>query len=161
MKRPKFLQVAVTLGIASMVIIFISGLSGPKEEKAVAVSPDVGVFSSSDEYAEKIESELSEILSKIEGVGDTDILVTIGVSEEYIYAEDGKQNSSGMASEIVVIDGDGGKRALTEKIISPKITGVVIVCEGGDDSRTVEKVYKAVSAATGIGASHIFVAERK
>jgi stage III sporulation protein AG len=160
MKKPKFLQVAVIIGLAAMGLIFISGLSKPKQE-AVSVSPDVGVFTSSDEYAEKLQAELEEIISKIEGVGDSDILVTIGVSEEYVYAEDGKQGTGSVSSEVVVIDGDGGKHALTQKIISPKITGVVIVCEGGDDSRTVEKVYKAVSAATGIGASRIYVAERK
>jgi stage III sporulation protein AG len=157
-KRPKFLQIAVIVGLAAMGLIFISGLSKPKEEK---VQAEVGVFYSSDEYAKKIENELTEIISKIEGVGDADILVTIGVSEEYVYAEDGKHSGGNASSEIVVIGAGDDKHALTQKIISPKITGVVIVCEGGDDSRTVEKVYKAVSAATGIGASRIYVAERK
>ncbi|MDR0903855.1 MAG: hypothetical protein LBM59_04420 [Ruminococcus sp.] len=155
-KKPRFLQIAVIAGVAAMGLIFISGLSKPEKEE-VTVSEN-GVFYSSFDYAEKIENDLTEIISKIEGVGDADILVTIGVSEEYVYAEDGKYGAN-PSTEVVVID--GGKHALTQKIISPKITGVVIVCEGGDDSRTVEKVYKAVSAATGIGASRIFVAERK
>jgi stage III sporulation protein AG len=165
LKKPKFLQTAVIIGIAAMMIIFISGLV-KKPQATPSSTAEINTFAvtdlqfkSAEEYAESTAKSLSEILSQIKGVGDAEVLVTVGASEEYVYASDKKQSGSGTSSEVVIIDGSGSKKALTERINRPKITGVVIVCEGGDDSRTVEKVYRAVFAATGVGASRIYVAK--
>jgi stage III sporulation protein AG len=159
-KKPIFLKAAVGIGLAAMVIILLSGISRDPPEEKIA-SPDENLFSLSESYALDVEKRLSELLSEIEGVGEAKVMVTVGASEEYVYASDGKQGSGGNSSEIVIIDGKDGKEALRKKIYSPKITGVVIACKGGDDSRTVEKVMKAVSTALGIGASRIYVVELK
>jgi stage III sporulation protein AG len=162
LKDPRFLKVAVFVGLIAIILIFLAGLHKKPQSKSAAAAVDsTGSFTDSQTYAREVESELQQVLSQIKGVGDAEVLVTVGSSEEKIYAKDGKQSTSGNSSDIVVIDGNNGKEALTEKINSPKITGVVIVCEGGDDSRTVEKVYNAVSTALGLGASHIYVAKLK
>jgi stage III sporulation protein AG len=97
-----------------------------------------------EDYAKSVEDRLATMLTNIKGVGKTEVMVTVGASEEKIFAGDGK----------TVRD------APVAKTYSPQITGVVIVCDGGGDSRTAERIYKAVSAALGIGASRIYVAQR-
>jgi stage III sporulation protein AG len=159
-KKPLFLKAAVGVGLAAMAIILLSGISRDSPETPVT-TPDEDLFSLSESYALTVETKLSELLSQIEGVGEAKVMVTVGASEEYVYASDGKNGTTGNSSEIVIIDGKDGKEALRKKIYSPKITGVVIACKGGDDSRTVEKVMKAVSTALGIGASRIYVVELK
>jgi stage III sporulation protein AG len=163
-KDPRFLKAAVFIGIGAMALILITSVSGnnKKAEKPAEVPAEVAeIFSYTESFAAKTEERLKTLLAGIEGVGDTEVMVTLGASEEYVYAQDGKESSSGTSSEVVIIDGKDGKSALVERVFTPKITGVVIVCEGGDDSRTVEKIYKAVSTALGIGASRIYVTEQK
>jgi stage III sporulation protein AG len=155
MKDPKFLRAAVIVGIGAILIIFIMAIT-PKKETETAVTSDTDTVSFSEDYAARVEKRLSELLSKIKGVGDADVMVTVGSSEEYVYATDNKKNGD---SSIVVYD--GGKKALTGRVNAPRITGVVIVCEGGDDSRTVEKIYSAVSAACNLGPSRIYVTKSR
>jgi stage III sporulation protein AG len=158
-RDPRFLKAAVFIGIAAMGLILISGLTGsPKPEETL--TSDTDIFSYTESYAARVEEKLSKLLAEIEGVGDAEVMVTVGATEEYVYEKERKTVTGGSSSEVVVIDGKDGKNALTSKIITPKITGVVIVCEGGDDSRVAEKIYKTVSTALGLGASRIYVAEK-
>lgn len=77
------------------------------------------------------------------------------------FAEEYKNTSGGSESEIVIIDNGSQKEALLKKINVPEVSGIVIVCEGGDDPKICEKVYKAVSTALKIPSSRIYVAEMK
>ena len=44
---------------------------------------------------------------------------------------------------------------------SPKIQGVVVVCDGGDNSKVKNDVTNAVSALLGINVNHISVLKMK
>ncbi|MDR0946436.1 MAG: hypothetical protein LBM87_01630 [Ruminococcus sp.] len=158
-RNPKFVHISLIVGVLLIILIaFSECMSSAPRRETVTVSEQ---FTETDLYAQSIEEKLIEILSHIEGVGKVEVLVTAGTTEEYVYAKEGKTGSNSSTDEIVVIDSGNGKQALTEKIIKPSITGVVIVCEGGDDSRVCERVYNAVRAALGIGASKIYVTERQ
>jgi stage III sporulation protein AG len=159
-KDPKFLKyAAIFAGILILILalseIFGGSTSPPKEVKSPAEK-----FSEADAYAAVLEEKLLRIVSEIEGVGKADILVTVGSTERYIYAKEGRSSGSGTQNEIVIINDGGGDEALTEAVIKPEVTGVVIVCEGGDDWVVAEKVVMAVKTALGIGASKIYVTER-
>jgi stage III sporulation protein AG len=162
-KNPKFVRISLIVGVLLIILIAFSECMSnvfsntPRKQ----TQPLTEQFSEADLYAQSIEEKLIEILSHIEGVGKVEVLVTAGTTEEYVYAKEGKTGSNSSTDEIVIIDSGNGKQALTEKIIKPAITGVVIVCEGGDDSRVCERVYNAVRAALGIGASKIYVTERQ
>ena len=72
-----------------------------------------------------------------------------------------KNGASQTENGYVIIDKGSEKEALVKKINNPSISGVVIVCEGGDDPKVCEKLYKAVSTALNIPTSKIYVAEMK
>ena len=81
-----------------------------------------------DRYASQTESRLLDILSSIDGVGEAKIFLTMDNSGENVYLK------------------NSDKKTVS---IEPKVRGVVIVCEGGDDpvvsSRVLEAVTKALS----------------
>ncbi|MGN0620693.1 MAG: hypothetical protein ACI4I9_02395 [Porcipelethomonas sp.] len=161
-KGTKFI---VFLGIAGIAAIFLSDIlfSGEKENKnSTDEITDTGGYEA---YVSETESRLCDMLEKIDGVGKADVMLTVSGTEEYIYAEEEKTNidSERTAKEkkYVVIGGGSGKEALLRKIENPEISGVVIVCEGGDSNIVKEKVINAVSAAFDLSSKKIFVAKSK
>lgn len=92
-------------------------------------------------------------------------MITAAGSGEYIYAKDEKVDTDSESvskdEKYVIIGGNGQKQALVRKIGNPEISGVVVVCEGGESSVVKEKVYNAVAAAFNIPSQKIFVAGSK
>lgn len=146
----KFIYGAVIVGIIGMLMIVFSG--GEKEEIPENTS-DSTAFSQNDAYEAKLENRLAEILSGIQGVGKVDVMITLSSSEEYIYAEETDTSSDRQQTEFVIAD----KGGVVTKVNSPKVTGAVIVCEGGGNTQVCEKVYEAVSVALGLPSNRICV----
>ena len=160
-KKPLFLKAAAALGVLMIVIILFSDGSD-KNEKSREEASEKGIsFESADIYAAEMEDRLCGILTEIEGVGRAKVMLTITSTEEYVYAETQKTGSSQSENSYVIIDKGSQKEALLKKINNPAISGVLIVCEGGDDPRVCEKIYLAVSTALNIPTNKIYVAEMK
>ncbi|MCM1328570.1 MAG: hypothetical protein NC253_03940 [Ruminococcus sp.] len=161
-KKPAFLKAAVGAGILAMILILVSDFNGGEEEQKRS---DVGVtgisFTSAELYAGETEKRLCETLTEIEGVGKAKVMLTITSTEEYVYAESVKSGDSRTENSYVIIDKGSQKEALVKKINNPAISGVVIVCEGGDDPKVCERIYNAVSTALNIPTNKIYVAEMK
>ncbi len=159
-KKPIFLKAAAAAGVLAIILILVSDLSedGGKKEKTADVSVD---FAYADAYTGNLKTELGEILMSIEGVGKAQVMLTISSAEEYVYAEELKRGSTQAEKNYVIIDNGSQEEALVKKINNPRVSGVLIVCEGGDDPRVCEKIYKAVSTALDVSTSKIYVAEMK
>lgn len=159
-EKPIFLKCAVAAGFAVMLLILISDFSESDSSRA-DISNEAINFEAADIYSDNIEEQLCRLIEKIEGVGKADVMLTLMSTEEYVYAETYKQGSSQSENDYVIIDKGSQKEALIKKINNPAISGVVIVCEGGDDPRVCERIYKAVSTALDISTGKIYVAEMK
>ena len=103
------------------------------------------------------------------------MLVTVESDAEKVYATEHKQNiqdtedrdddklrkrKSSNDSElkyITVKDSHGAEKALPITQIEPKIKGVVIVCDGGNDPATQEKIISVVTTALNISSNRVFV----
>lgn len=163
-KKPVFLKAAMAAGILAIALILISDLSGngAEDKKSDGSSENVSAdFVYADVYADSMDEKLCAILTSIEGVGKAQVMLTVSSTEEYVYAETKKVGTSQAENGYVIIDKSPQKEALVKKVNNPEIKGVVIVCEGGDDPRVCEKIYKAVSTALDISTSRIYVAEMK
>ncbi len=159
-KKPFFLKAAAAAGILAIVLILLSDSSGGsgKKQDTAEVSVD---FAYADLYTRELNEKLGGILESIEGVGKAQVMVSVSSTEEYVYAEEIKKGTSQAQKTHVIIDNGSQKEALVEKVNNPRISGVVIVCEGGDDPRVCERIYKAVSTALDIPTSKIYTAEMK
>ncbi len=164
-------RLIMILGIAGIVLIFLSEIlpSETAKDKSSKITEQSLSEDESDTYKKRIEKELKEVLSQINGVGECEVMVTVEGTTEYVYAENltksednnGERTSDKYENEIVMVEEDGKKEALVRKIIKPKISGVVIVCEGGGDIKVSERVLKAVSTALDISSSKICVENKK
>jgi len=157
------LKIIVIIGIAGIILIFLSDLFSTSSQKNVKPSQELSVDTKA--YKAEIENGLVNILREIQGVGNVKVMLTIEGSTEYVFAEEinsKKEDSTDNHSEdyqnkYVIVDNGGTKEALVKKILKPKINGVIIVCEGGSSPVVCEKVYKAVSAVLDIPISNICV----
>lgn len=158
------------IGIAGMLLILLSELILDKnpEVKVNEGQSAVTEDNETEQYKQQIQNELTELLTKIKGVGDCKVLVTVEGTTEYVYAEnisryndtDNERTSDKYENNIVFTEKDGEKQALVRKVIKPQINGVLVVCEGGGNVQVNERVIKAVSTALNLSSGKICVEEK-
>ena len=156
-QKPYFPKILVALGIAFMLLILFCDENDSNSSES-NINND---FTLSGNYIGNMEERLSDILGEIKGVGKNSIIVNYSSTEEYVYAEEIHQGTNQSENNYVIFDGTDSKEALVKKIKVPTISGIVIVCEGGDDPKICEKIYKAVSTAFNVPTNRIYVAEMK
>lgn len=153
------------IGIIGILLIFLSSIFEKKEDDTATTMASVDVSTDTDAYKEKIETDLCRMLSEISGVGEVKVMVTVGGTTEYEYAmeldKDSDENSSSYKNQYVLIDNNGKKEALVTKVNTPQISGVAVVCEGGDDVRVTERIVKAVSTVLDISSTNVCVVPLK
>ncbi len=106
---------------------------------------------------ESIDDELSEILSEIKGAGEVSVMIVKDNEglKSYSYDTDGKQKKT------VILSAQNGEEALVSEEIAPRIRGVLIVADGGGESRVKEALIKSTQTVLGIAPHKIVVCERK
>lgn len=149
-----FFIVGIILGLA---LIFI----GTYDKKAKNDLPDtknVAVIDSStlDEYAKQLEERITQLILGISGINNVKVMVYLECSSEYIYAVNGESEVSG-GSYVIIDSKQGGKEPVLVKVISPKVSGVAVVCNGGNNASTQAKVKGVISALFNISSKNIFV----
>jgi stage III sporulation protein AG len=165
-RNGKGVKIAVALGIVGIVLLLIS--DSLPDKKAVSVTKAVKTV---EEYREETEAGLKTLLEKMEGVGSCDVYVTFESGVEYVYATEQKENTDyaeekngekisqreDSQESIILVDGNDGKEGLLLTEIQPKVKGVVVVCEGGGNAATAEKVTDAVTVALNVSARRVYV----
>ena len=149
-KKENALRLIVLLGLAGLALILLSSF-GAKEKAAPETEAPVPL--AQEAYREALEEELCTILTSIEGVGRVKVLVTLGKSAEYRYAQ---QGDTVQTSSTYVTVGSS-REALLESVAVPSVTGVIVVCEGGGNSSVQEQVCHAVSVACALPYNQICV----
>lgn len=145
--------------------------------KQLAESIDNNINSNNSEIAEyNLEQRLEDILSKMAGVGNVQVLVTYSETSEVVAMYNEKSTSSNTDEtdtnggtrkieetdsnkEIIYEEKDGKKVPITQKVIMPKIEGVIITADGAGDVNVKTNIIQAVTAATGISSYRIQVFE--
>lgn len=128
-----------------------------------------------EDYKALLEKELSEFLSKVEGVGETEVLIYLNSSKEYIVEKDmteqnttnsesGKESRSERRREegTVYTENEAGRQTpFITKTNHPAVEGVVIAAEGAENEAIRIKLIRTVMALYGIDANKIDVVVRK
>ncbi len=104
------------------------------------------------EFKSHLEKELENIISKIDGVGKVTVMLTVESTYSYEYVKDYSNDEI----ETVII---GNKEALISKISNPRVSGVLVVCSGGDNVIVKEKIMNAVATVLDIPLSRVYVAK--
>mgnify|MGYP003306148692 CR=1 FL=1 len=154
-KKYKF---AVLILIIGLVLMMLPPF-GQKETK----SPVTEV---TEKEPETLQLQIGQILSKIEGAGRVEVLLTTSAGEEIVFQTD-MDNSSDETSDrsniktVTVTNSERDQSGLIRQIKSPKYQGAVVVCQGADIPSVQLAVVDAVSKLTGLGANQISVLKMK
>ncbi len=125
-----------------------------------------------------LEEKLENILTKLNGVGKVNVLITYSESNQVIamYNENSKESTTeeedtsggkrtiqevDTSKDIAYKEENGNKIPVTEKIIMAKIEGAVIIAEGAKDASVKTNIVQAVEAVTGLATHKIQVFEMK
>ena len=105
-----------------------------------------------------LEQRLEELLKKVSGIGDVQVMITLKSSAETVVLKDSPYTSEVTEES----DSEGGHRTVTQieqgeetilandndpyviKRIEPEVQGVVVIAEGAGDLRIVTEIVEAV-----------------
>jgi len=125
------------------------------------------------------EKRLGEFLSKIEGAGRVDVMITYVSGKEIVPALDIKRNDNDTQekdsgggtrnikqndyeSKMVFEEGQNGvKKPVITKELQPEVKGVVVVADGAAEPQVRESLSRAVQVLTDVPIHKIQVLERK
>lgn len=166
----------VILGILGMLMIFASGFfKSDTKTSDIKLREDTSL----EQRREKLEKNLENIISGIQGAGDSKVLITLETGTETVYATEERNNneasedkSSGEITRkkesndcekrfITVKDSEGTEHALAITEIEPKIKGVVIICPGGDDMLVKKRIVEATTTAFNIKSTQVCVTKSR
>jgi stage III sporulation protein AG len=122
-----FIRIAVIVAGAAVMILFLSSVIDFSGNNAAV---------DSEAYAAELKSQLLQIVTHIDGVGEAEIFLTMDNSGENIFLSNSDQKT---------------------KSIEPTVRGVVVVCDGGDDPLVVERVLSAVTRSLSISSDKVCI----
>ncbi|MDR1208978.1 MAG: hypothetical protein LBK41_01500 [Clostridiales bacterium] len=145
--------------------------SAPKKSPA----PAAETAKETDDYEKRVEKRLEEILSLAEGAGKVRVMVTLEGGERSFVERDetvssqrqdetdsagGRrlaENNSAESRAIMVAQSDGSQNPLITYEETPKITGVIIIAEGGGEVGVKDALIRAAQTVLGIGIDKVTV----
>ncbi len=143
--------------LAGVLLLASGGSCGRVQEKAGG-----GVEQASGGFdLASFESQLTEKLEAINGVGKVSLMLSLDETEEAVYAVNVRRsdgNTQSYESDLAVLsDGSYGEEPVTLKRLLPSFRGAVVLCEGADDVNVRLAVTNAVSTVCGIGSDKVTV----
>lgn len=173
------LLILLLSGILLVVIALPAG--GTEENANVAEDSgqkDLSAADSQTEYIRYLEQKLSDTLSQIEGAGEVTVMVTLRSSAEKVVEKDQtsdretvtESDSQGgtrtteqenQEESTVYIQGEGQNQQPYVSIeLSPRIEGVVVVAQGGDQAVVRKNITEAVEALFGVESHKIRIMKK-
>lgn len=156
-----------------LIVICIPTKSSGKNDSSRSESQTFATTDYTD-YTESLEKRLENTLSRIEGAGETKVMIYLknnGKSVLYTQREIVKNkvsetDSSGgvrdslessLKESVVYTENDGDKVPFITEEEAPKVQGVIIIAKGADDAKIVSEITEAASALLGITVNKIKV----
>ena len=168
------LAVLLVIGFILIAITILApGLLNGKNE-VLTEENNTKVNTTVSTYEDKQKIELTNILRKIDGVGEVDVMINFESGEEKVAAYDstnqttkteetdtngGKRVSDQQndTTKVVMSSESGGNSPVILKTYKPKVIGVVITAEGAESSKVRYDIEKAVSSLYGISVEKVNV----
>ena len=158
----KHVWIIALIGIVGIALILFGNGNFKKSENIAEAQDTSGEILG---YTEILENKVRAMVKKISGY-DAAVLITLECSNESVYADNIKESEeivsedSGTRSyerEYLIISGENGEEGLLLREIYPKIRGIAVVCNGGNEPSRQLEIIKLLSVAFGISASKVYV----
>ena len=159
----RYRYVALVIAAGAFILLLPTGSGGSSGETEGRKQP---AETSGGRTLEQTEEQMEKILSRIDGVGQLELMLTIESGTSSTLAEDTELTYSGATeapddysrrSETVIVSGDSGDSPVITGSVAPVYRGALVVCEGGNNAEVKLAVTQAVSALTGLSSDRISV----
>lgn len=109
----------------------------------------------------EFEERLSKILSRVEGAGETTVMLSLKSGSRRILAQNIERDGEQTVSATVTLGkGNGTQDVVTLQTFGPQFQGALVVCSGGEDPKVRLRLSASVSALTGLGSDRISICKR-
>ena len=157
----KYVLLVILVGVVLLLLPPLWGEKEEAEESASQTTKQDDAFSTAE-----LEDRLEQILSQIQGVGETQVVLTLKSGPQDILAQDvdtsmDDRGTQSELSSVILSQGSGREDAIVVQQLSPQYQGALVVCSGGDDPEVRLRLVEAVSALTGLGEDKISVCKGK
>lgn len=105
----------------------------------------------------RFEERLEEALSRIEGAGETKVVLSLDSGERQVLAQDREQTNSGASVQTVTVGGGSERSVVPVQTMAPGFRGALVVSPGAGDAAVRLALTRAVSVLTGLGSDCICV----
>lgn len=152
LKKYKYAALILLIGIFLMV------LPGKKESSGTAPPQETA--------PPQLQQALSQLLSRVEGAGKVEVLLTEAAGARTIYQMDENVTQSDRSEDtrrdtVLVTAAGREETGLVRQVISPQYQGAVILCQGADRAQVKLSIVEAVKSVTGLSADKITVLKMK
>lgn len=153
LKRYKYILVVILAGIFLMAL----------PEKKTQASQPVQTAAPSQP---SLQESLSSLLSKIEGAGKVEVLLTEAEGSKTLYQTDEDRSTGETTMEhrqktVLVTNSAREERGLIRQVNPPSYQGAVVLCQGADNASVKLAIVEAVAKATGLTTDKITVLKMK
>lgn len=165
LKKDKKLIAVMAVGLAGALILMFGGMKTEKTPSEEVTKEAETAAVSLDEAEKLLEEKLRTLISTVQGAGSVSVMVTVESAGEYVYAENKKsEGGSGASSDeneyVIYESSEGINSGLVLCIKSPKVTGVAVICDGGDSAVIKSEITGLVTSLFGIGANQVYVGKK-
>ena len=148
LKKYKYAVIVLVIGIILMTLPDFSASNKAREQEqteTIRINRD-------------LEEELSQMLSKVEGAGRVEVVLTVAQGEEKIYQMNVKQDHT---ETVILTDCNRNENGLVARTDPEKYLGAVVICQGANSASVQYAIIEAVSKITGLKSNQICVLKMK
>ena len=162
-KIPQFLNKYRYVILILLVGIVFMLLPSTEQKSSTSVDPPETTAVTDTSF---LNQQLSEILSRIEGAGQVQVLLTQGRGEEVIYQTDSditnsENENTTHITTVTVTSSERDETGLIRQVNPPSYLGAIVVCQGAESPTIRLAITEAVSNVTGLGVDRITVLKMK
>ena len=150
-------KIRISVVISLCVILLFSLFLSNTNSKPEAIQANNSV----EQYVSNLENKLSKTLSQVKDVGSVSVVITVSSGMETVLAMKTitNQTANGVETEETPLVVNGKTVVLREDY--PKITGVLIVAQGGNNFAVLSKIQQATMSLLDIELNQIEILTKK
>lgn len=144
------LPLPAVLALMAGCCLLLLPTGGGVEQQEVPVSEEVFDL-------EAFEKKLEQVLSEIDGAGETKVVLSLEGGARRVLAQDRRQDGDSASAETVTVGSSSEEQVVPVQTVAPVFRGALVVCPGANNARVRLELTQAVCVLTGLGTDCVCV----
>ncbi len=138
LKKYKSKIIIIILAIVGIILILLGSINFKNDKSSDELSAS--------SYINELEKKLESFLKNVEGINNVDVIVTLDISNERVYARD-------ESTYDYIFSSSGEPISIAE--IYPYVRGVAVACTNGGSDHVKKELTELISSYLGISSNRI------